>query len=189
MKKLIFLLTAILQLISSGFLCGQADTLNKLNPSGQKTGYWKVYLNENADPVDNVSSAFFYGIELYDNGERVFKFNKHEWTDAKFDGTFSTKGKPEAINGTFKWYSNKGYLLISETYKNGHPLYIKSYHVLKDKSDTLSILFEDLDFTKRYNNIPGTYYYREHDGFDKGFFREYWFRKGKKGWRVYKIKK
>lgn len=188
MKKLIFLLTTTLQLISSGFLRGQADTLNKLTSSGQKTGYWKVYLNENADPVDNISNACFYGIELYDNGERVFKFNTHAWTGAKFDGTFPAKGKPEAINGTFKWYDNKGFLQVSETYKNGQPLYIKSYHVLNNKTDNIDHVFEDCDFTIKYNNIPGTYYYREHALFTDTF-TEYWFRKGKKGWRVYKIKK
>jgi len=173
-----------------GFLAGQTDTLNKLTASEKKNGYWKVYLNENADPVDSIEEAFFYGIELYNNGKRVFKFYKHEWTGSKmeYDGVVPTKGKPDAINGTFKWYDKRDFLQISETYKNGQPLYIKSYHVLNNKTDTINHLFEDLDFTIKYDNIPGTYYYREHALVD-GTSKEYWFRKGKRGWRVYKIKK
>jgi hypothetical protein len=190
MKKLLTFWITIVLLTSFDLLSGQTDTLNKLTPSGKKTGYWKVYLNENADPVENIANAYFYGIELYDNGERVFKYNPHKWTGTslKFDGRLPKKGEPEPINGTFLWYNDKGFLQISETYKNGQPLYIKSYHVLNNKSDTVDHVFEDLDFTIRYNNIPGTYYYREHALFT-GTFTEYWFRKGKKGWRVYKIKK
>jgi hypothetical protein len=190
MNKLIIFWTTTILLISFNFLVGQTDTLNKFTDKGKKTGYWKVLLNDNANPVDSIASAFFYGLELYDNGERVFKFHKHEWTGGKmkFDGVVPTKGKPEAINGTFKWFDNKGFLQILETYKDGQPLYIKSYHVLNNKTDTIDHLFEDLDFTVKYDNIPGTYYYREHALYD-GTCREYWFRKGKKGWRVYKIKK
>ena len=190
MNKLGIIFTITILLASFNFLVGQTDTLNKLTPSGKKNGYWKVYLNNTADPVDSIEKAFFYGIELYDNGVPVFKYNKHGWSNykLKFDGPTPIKGTPELLNGTFKWYNSKGFLQIAETYKNGQPVYIRSYHVLENKADSIDHLFEDLDFTIKYNNIAGTYYYREHALFDNTF-TEYWFRKGKKGWRVYKIKK
>ncbi|MCC6372192.1 MAG: hypothetical protein IT236_14405 [Bacteroidia bacterium] len=188
MKKLILLLTIIVQLQSSDLLLGQTDTLNKLSTSGKKNGYWKVFLDEHADPVESIEKACFYGIELYDNGEHVQKYYKHKVSGLtmKFDGVLPPKGKPELINGTFTWFDNKGFLQSLETYKNGQPLYIKSYHVLKNKTDTINHPFEDLDFTIKFNNIAGTFYYREHHL--DSTFTEYWFRKGKRGWRVYKIK-
>lgn len=186
-KILVFIASLFFLLGQKGF--AQTDTLNKLTSKGKKNGYWKVLLNDKADPVDSLKDSYFYCIELWDNGEDVFNYEKHKWTFSKmtFDGTLPEKRNPKLIEGTFKWFDNKGFLQISETYKNGQPLYIKSYHVLNNKSDTINHVFEDCDFTIKYNNIPGTYYYREHS-FVTGTYTEYWFRKGKKGWRVYKIK-
>ena len=183
----IYSLTLIF-VLSSSYFFGQNDTLNKFNDSGKKNGYWKVILDNNADPIDSIKKAFFYCYELWDNGERVFECDKHTGYDKiVFDGVLPEKGKPELINGVFKWYDKNGLLTSEEIYKQGQPFFIKSYNWDKNNS-TISTFNEVLYFDKKLNNIPGTYYYEEL--FDNGrIVKKYWFRKGKRGWRVYKIKK
>jgi len=183
--KILSLLTALLFHGQNVF--GQADTLNKLNSKGKKTGYWKIYLNDKADPVDNIVDSYFYGFELWDEGEKVFKYFKHKWGDKMtFEGPTLTKGSPIPLAGTFKSFDKKGRLIIEETYQNGNPLYIKSFTTSHDKTDNKTYLFEDLDFSKKYNNIPGTFYLEEHFH-TTGRLDKYWFRKGDRGWRSYKI--
>lgn len=187
--KILLFITGFSLLLGQNSIA-QNDTLNKFTPKGKKTGYWKVLLNNNVDPVDSLKDACFFGIELWDNGESVFTHYKKKGPNSKmkYDGVMPEKGNPKLIDGTFKWFNSKGFLETEETYKDGKPVYIKSYHVSKNKTDSTNELFEDLDFTILYNNIPGTYYYKEHD-FSTNTYKEYWFRKGRRGWRIYKIKK
>jgi hypothetical protein len=164
----------------------QSDTLNKLNSKGKKTGYWKVLLNDRADPVDSLSDAYFYGIEQWDNGEKVFRFFKHfDFPKVVYDGILPEKGKPRLIDGTFKWYDSKGLLRNEEIYKNGHPFFIKSYN-WENENTMISLFNEVLYFDRKFENIPGTYYYEEY-GYNGRLIGSWWFRKGKRGWRVYKI--
>lgn len=175
-------------LVNSKEAIAQSDTLNRFNVENKKDGYWKVLLDKKADRVTGISDAYFYGIELWDNGERVFEYSKHHWEDKLvFDGVMPVKGQPVFLTGTFKSFDKKGRLMCEETYENGFPVSIKSYMRSSDKKDNSTYLFEYLDFSKKYNNIPGTYYYEEHFYGPDRIYR-YWFRKGNKGWRVYEIK-
>lgn len=182
-----FIITLLLISFST-LLVGQ-DTLNQLNSKGKKTGYWKVLLNDKVDPVDSLKDAYFYGIELWDNGVDVFKFHKHgSWASEKmvFSGKFPQKGNPVLIDGTFKWFDDKALITSEEIYKNGKPFFIKSYSW--DKEDPkISFFNEVLYFDRLLDNIPGTYYYEEY-GYGGELKQKYWFRKGRRGWRVYKIK-
>ncbi len=187
-------LVSLFLLVTSSALLGQGsgsvkakkDTLNKYNSKKLKNGYWKVFLDDKVNPTDSLKNAYFYGFELWDNGEYVFKYFNKNWKYSKvvFEGALPEKGKPEPINGKFKWYDSDSVLINEEEYKNGHPFFIKSYKKLKDGT---THPFEVLYFDKKLNNIPGTYYYEEY--YAKGTaFDKYWYRKGKKGWRVYLIK-
>lgn len=164
------------------------DTLNKLNSKGKKNGYWVQYLDSLGYPTDS-SHSYFYGYDLYDNGAKVFRFADRNklWRKYKlvFDGHFPEKGKPIPIEGTFKWYRGKAQLVNEETYKNGRPFFWKSFNYYK--TDSINSSFNEvLYFDILYNNMPGTFLYEEYC--DGKLCRKYWFRKGKRGWRSYRIK-
>lgn len=182
-----YLLFAFALFLSVKNSFSQLDTLNKLNSKGKKTGYWKVFLDDKVNPTSNIENSYFYGFELWDEGENVFHYSKNRWKNNKmtFDGTLPEKGKPILITGTFKWFDTKG-LFSEEVYKNGNPVYIRSYTGSTSITDTVVHLFEDLDFTKKYNNINGTYFYQEHSH-NTGDVKKYWFRKGKKKWKMHKV--
>lgn len=103
-----------------------------------------------------------------------------------FNGPVPVKGQPVLLTGTFKSFDKKGRLTCEETYLNGSPLSIKSYVRGSNKADSSTYLFEYLDFSKKYNNIPGTFYYEEYF-YKPDRIHRYWFYKGNKSWRVYKI--
>jgi hypothetical protein len=182
-----FILLALACCFCSGPICAQADTLNKLNTRGKKTGYWKVLLNENADPVDSLKDACFYGIELWDGGEYVFSYFKHpKYAKLIFEGALPEKGDPQLIEGTFKWYDSRGYLANEEVFKNGRPFFYKSYNWDKE-NPAISTFNEVLYFDRLLDGTPGTYYYEEL-GYGGRLAGKYWYKKGKRGWRVYRIK-
>lgn len=187
MTEKVFCYLLILMLIGPAVF-GQTDTLNSLNSKGKKTGVWKVFLNEKADPVTKVKDAYFYGFELWDEGELVFAFVKHNWKKYKlaFDRQLPTKGNPIPLTGTFQWSDKNGRLWIEEAFENGNPLYIKTFSTSLFLPGNNTSLLEYIDFSRKYNNTQGTFYYEEHvQNSDK--VESYWFRKGPKGWRLYRI--
>ncbi|HRE97297.1 MAG TPA: hypothetical protein PK637_11060 [Flavobacteriales bacterium] len=154
-------LTFLLLVTNNGF--AQPDTLNKLNSNGQKHGYWKRFLNEEMDPVKNIQDAYFYGYELWNNGKELFKFYKHKLGHNKFVyvGEQTTKGNPIPVNGTFTWYYNN--LIIStEIFSKGLPVYFKWCDWKNKKKNPKSTLCQVQFFDRMYNEIRGTYYYKEH---------------------------
>lgn len=177
-------------LLFLSLLKSQSDTLNKFNSKGKRNGYWIKYLDDKTNPTDSINS-FFYGYELYDNGKKVFTFNHNKDKIAntfKFIGTIPSKGNPIKINGIFKWYYlYNGALVLSleESYKNGSPVIFKSFS--SKLKDTAVYLFEYVDFTKRYNNIPGTNYNEIHNSYDD-HVQKYWYYKKKRRWTSHKIK-
>ncbi|MES2680816.1 MAG: hypothetical protein V4635_13070 [Bacteroidota bacterium] len=190
MLTIIIKYNAIFFIILSFFygqrIISQTDTLNKFNTNGKKTGYWKILLDEKVNPTKNISDSYFYCFELWDNGKRITPRARHKWKKNKLtiDKTIPYKGIPTLISGTFKWYDHKGRLICEEVYRSGNPLYFKSYR--SKKSDTTEYIYEDIDFTKKYNGIPGTFYVEMHS-LIRPESEKYWFRKGPKGWKPYKI--
>jgi hypothetical protein len=182
--RTILLLVFSFTLVSST-TSAQNDTLNCFNANNKKHAYWVQYLDSKLNPT-NKENAHYYGYELYDDGERVFKYFKKKWLrdqELRYTGAKTTKGKPILLSGTFKWYNSAGVIINEEIYKAGRPYFIRSYHNSKEGVNTFS---EVLYFDKTYNNIEGTYYYEELRDGDQ-LINAYWFRKGKRGWRVYKI--
>lgn len=166
----------------------QVDSINKLNSKGQKNGYWIIYLDENANPVSNIDSSYFYGFDFWVNGKKVIAFKKHKVVFSKLTRPelLFQKGRPQAINGTWYWYDQNGLLLNEEKYSNGLPYFFKSYF-WDTFNSSISVFNEVLYFYKRYNNIPGTYYYEEL-GLNGKVRLKCWYRNGWLGWKAYKIK-
>lgn len=169
-------------------LCrAQNDTINQL-VKGKENGIWKVYLDSSLNLVDNIDSAFFIAFEAYDKGDRIFKHYKNRNKDAdsvSYNSNWPTKGNPQVLSGVFEWFYKDGRVLEHEEYKNGWPWYWKSYIYYNNNPQKCG-MNEVLDWSKLYNGIFGTYYYEEfHD--DKLYIHG-WFKKGKRGWRVYKEK-
>jgi hypothetical protein len=166
----------------------QTDPLNRLNDKVKKDGYWIQYLDSLLYPTDS-ANAYFVGYDLYDNGIKVFNFGDRPglWKKDKlvYEGQLPLKGQAKLLDGTFKLYSPEMRIESEEIYKNGKPFYIKSY-VYNKKDPVNSSFNEVLYFDRLYNNIPGTFYYEEYL-FGK-LRTKYWFRKGKRGWKSYRIK-
>lgn len=186
------LLTLVTSLSIGSISYAQIDSINQINADGKKNGYWMVYLDTFMQETDS-ADAYFYGYDLYDNGEIVYCYSRRgeAWRKRctlEYSGVLPEKGKPVLINGTLKFFEN-GRLVSLEIYKDGNPLFWEAYTY--GKNDTLRAGFiETFYFDKLYNNIPGTYYLTYTSNFNDGssMIAEYWYRKGKKGWKAYKIK-
>jgi hypothetical protein len=155
MKNLILFL-----FLTNGLCCFsqeiQLNSLNKRNSHHKKDGVWVKYLDKDLNEVDKEFSNF-YGYEIYDNGKWVMFFSgkKHNEKNA-FNGKAGELGKPILLNGTFMFYNQKGILEYEETYKEGMPWLMFSYRFDKDGVCTMK---EVLDYSKQYQNTPGTFYY------------------------------
>lgn len=168
---------------------GQSDTLNQLNDKGKKNGYWLQYLDSMAYPTDS-SNAYFYGYDLYDNGEGISLYSNRNqlWKQYNFvfDGELPAKGNPIPINGYFTWYKTETQLVNEEIYEDGKPLFWKSYQYTK--KDPINPAYNEVRyFDQLYHHIPGTFYWEEYWNGKRG--KTYWFRNGPKGWKSYRIKK
>lgn len=182
-------------LFMAGTMHSQTDSLNHRNADGKKNGWWKVYLDDKTNPTDSVNASF-YALELYDNGKNVSGFHKKGYKKRKrleYYGPTATKGNPIPIKGVFSWYDGSDELISQEVYDKGSPVTLRSY-AYPNKSlkyylnhDVHTVVFEDLDYTKTYNNTPGTFYYQEHSLSELNKSKKFWYRNGDKGWKCYKI--
>lgn len=159
MKQFIYIL-----LLQSFVSFGQ-DTLNKFNGTGKKTGFWKMYLNQNLISTDSSESCFIV-LMPFDDGKPIIKTYKRKWRHDSVvcDQQIPQKGNPVILNGTFKWFSKKNKRMFArESYIAGYPTYFSYYDNNPfDKSpnhDTIMYLSEVVDFTKRYENVPVSCYY------------------------------
>lgn len=180
--------TLIILFIFPLFGISQNDTINQY-VDAKKNGIWKVYLDSSLNLVDDTNSAFFIAFEAYDLGDRIFKYYQHPFIDAdsiSYNLEWPIKGKPQILTGVFEWYTIDGRIRGHEEYKNGWPWYMKTYQYYK-KNPQKCGMNEILDWSKTYNGIFGTYYYEDY--WDDELHIQGWFRKGKRGWRVYKVKK
>jgi hypothetical protein len=160
--------------------------LNKHSKSGKKDGYWKIFLDEKLSPTDSLQS-YFYGYDFYDNGKPIIVYRKDWWRKNyrhKFDSSLMKKGNPVLLNGTFTWYKDKDSLpAIIETYKEGQPLKLLSFHYCEFHIYGIEEL---VDYSKKYNKELGSYYFEIHDGFQSNI-RKYWYRKEKGRWKRKRI--
>ncbi|MBL4734739.1 MAG: hypothetical protein JKY18_05265 [Flavobacteriales bacterium] len=162
-----------------------STSLDQKTEKGHKHGYWVSYLSQEMKPCKE-EKAYFYGYELYDQGERVQKFYYERFkkrckleTNIKGDTTI----KPILLNGTFEWYKKNGRIAAREVYKNGRPFFIKSFKFSR-KNPGVLVFSENLYYDKLYSDKVGTFYYERHS---KGkVIYQGFFRKRDRGWKVYR---
>jgi len=181
--KAIFFLACFLTTFN---VISQIDTLNRLTDKGKKTGYWMEYFDKNVLPTDS-SNAFFYGFQYYDNGQKLFSFqrikNKLKMR-LESNTNLPPKGKPILLNGNFKWFKDS-IIQLDESYANGRPVLYKVYK--KRNLTNLNEPMEIVDFTKLYNNIPNTFHYTlVFSNADASTY--FWYYKDKKRWDTHRIK-
>jgi hypothetical protein len=88
----------------------------------------------------------------------------------KYDFEFPPKTKPILLNGTLKYFNNKNEEISEEIYENGLPIKLTSFKY--KKNDNTPYPFEILDFTKKYKNQLGSFYFEMR--FRNGKTRKYW---------------
>lgn len=151
MRTITLILIGILPFIGFG------QEFNELDEKGRKTGYWKTFLDNYANPTDS-ANASFWGFEYYHEGKivgqkfRKSKRNKYNWLETQ-GMQQPVKGKPVMLNGVLRWhYTRDGQDQIFEedTFENGFALTLKEF-----TNNELTAL---MDFTKKYQNLEGSCY-------------------------------
>lgn len=171
-------------------LFGQQISFNKFDSKGKKTGYWKIYIDENAMPIDS-ANAFFWGFEFYDKGKKnsdaFVKHKKSKNLKYVFEGFIPPKGRPIAIDGVVREYQttkDKNVLFIEESYKNGFPQLFKQYFGEE--------IWVTIDFTKKFNDTEGSYFVIDYLTYFISFNNKkktssYWVRKVNNKWKAVKV--
>ncbi len=170
------------------FVSSQKDSLNKFDPYGEKTSYWVAYFDNNMIQTDSLR-AYFIGLEIYDAGQKLWLFPKIKRKRKlylEYAGKMPRKGYPVLVDGTFKWYNKKHILMLEETFKKGLPFIHKVYE-RTNYSDTVTYLAEMADFTKQFDNLPGSHYsiLYSQDGRKTS---EAWYRKIRGKWKWQTVK-
>ncbi|HTL81504.1 MAG TPA: hypothetical protein VL651_07360 [Bacteroidia bacterium] len=174
-------------LLASTPLFSQTDSCNRLNAKGQKIGYWKRFLDENANPTDS-ANACFYGYEFYDEGKLTYDIFNKDRNGVPYKIVYSDsippKGKPVALNGTFRFYrlfEGNEQLAFEEYYTDGYATIFNEY--------LFGPLSMTVDFTDKYQNTPGTFHTTDFVTYNVTTDTRhkttcYWYRKVKKKWKA-----
>jgi len=191
-KKLI-----IIFLLTCKTICGQTDSTNQVDLKGKKNGYWLQYLDQRLNPIDS-ANAYYKGFEFYDHGTLVYKFNEFKWS--KLDTIVRThplpvKGQPILVSGRLMWFSSSKDSIPNEIrdFSDGHPIYEKCNHQICRPNLYWNLSSEILDYTKRYQNLPGTHYYYviNYDYPDNGnksvIRHKSWYYKKKSKWKYHRL--
>lgn len=166
----------------------QEDSLNQFKGNRKKDGLWKVYLDQYLNPVDSIQKAYFYAFERYDNGQVVFKFYKEKYLSndsVAHTQQFSELGNPIILDGKIEWFESDGKIMKQFEFKNGFPVYYKSYQYYAN-NPTKCGYNEIRDWSKKYNDLAGSYYYEAF--WDGKLLVVGWFKKDKKKWKLMKEK-
>ncbi len=101
---------SVFLLIHENVQAQQTDTLNQVNPSGRKHGYWTAYLDARLRPVKANGLVEYEHLVLFDNGKRItpklkqrkfFQFRKDE-SDSLNTASVNSK----LLSGTYLYYSS-----------------------------------------------------------------------------------
>ncbi len=167
----------------------QIDTLNNFNEKGKKHGYWKCYLNKEFNIVDS-AKALYIGFNLYDCDQKLSWVGErgrfpYDSVVPKLTNSYYKNSKIKVLDGKIFFYKN-GIVVYEENYSRGLESKIIVYFDESHKK-CLGEVKELHDFNKKYNNTLGSYY-SEIKFCDSGKYLKFWFRKGKRKWKSFKIK-
>lgn len=190
MKKVLTFISLFILIRSA---LSQGDSLNQYNIKGKKQGYWLCYLDEKFIATDSTKGKYV-AFDYYDNGQNLTKIGqirsnslvfkiKDSIELLKYKGT-----KYVILNGRISFYNKKNFLIIVEYYKKGSPY--KHFCFNDDLSLGKSCegtYTQIIDYSRKLNDIIGTYYY-EYRFCPTQKVEKYWFRKGKRKWKLHRIK-
>jgi hypothetical protein len=182
--------STIIFLLSTLFLPGQRDTLNKFNAKGNRQGYWICYLDNKFKVTDSLK-GIYVGFDLYDNGQNLTQLGRQGnlGVEKIIDSLSLNPNKTDKcklLDGKILFYNKAGDLLNKEVFSQGHPVKFTSYCYYDNHLESKGDYKEIVDFTKLYNGIKGTYYY-ESKSCMNGRSVKYYFRKGRKKWKAFRI--
>ena len=167
---------------------GQNDTLNKFNSKGKKQGYWLFYFDNKFKPTDSINGEFIV-FDFYDNGKSLTfipKFGKIRFDYAldSLNTDQKTLGKFKVLNGKINFFEKEKEISFEQSFQQGIPLIFKKYLTYNKYCKNKPV--EILDFTKKYNNQQGTFFYELRSCYSETNYK-YYFRKGKKKWKAFRI--
>ncbi len=161
-------------------LLGQVEKVpyNYLSEKGEKHGYWKLYVDSNLNKVTDTTKAVWFYYQMFYNGKHLIGYDnfirQKDIKKVKFlRKPIIEKGKILPINGIFevkigednphidKTFSGK---LVSVEGKNlksaTHKLEFKSGHLVNffTKYGQYGTSWERMNYEKKYNNNPYSYY-------------------------------
>jgi len=173
---------AYILLLSGVSAIAQKGELNS-KVSGKKDGLWIVALDSHLCPTKKDTAFLAY--EIYDRGKPVYKYYGERWrkkNEIIWEPDESDQELPLLISGTLKYFRDDGRVHDIEIFEDGHPIKYEAYYWNKDSTHYWCELF---DWKKTYEDIPGTFWY---ESYNQGKLAlKGWYRRGKKGWRVYPI--
>lgn len=151
----------ILGLIFSLSSLAQNDTLNQYNSNHKKEGFWICYLDKNLKLSDS-TNATYYGYELFDDGinrTHLAKRNMKVFL-VKQPKELKDTSRLVLLDGKFILSNKNGTEKSIEEYRNGYSYIFRGLTTNKAKN-IYDFEQEYLDFSKRYNNQLGSFYYEE----------------------------
>jgi hypothetical protein len=170
----------------------QTDTLNKYNAQGKRHGYWICYLNDKFKVSDSIKASYI-GFDLYDNGQNLTRIGKQrsQKNEKIVDSIVPASnnfGRFKLLNGKVQFYNSRSILLAEELFFQGFRTKCITYGAFSKKyGECTGAIIELVDFTVLYENIRGTSYCEYRDCSGK-FIKKYWFRKGKKKWKLHSVR-
>ncbi|MEQ9062977.1 MAG: hypothetical protein RIE58_02300 [Vicingaceae bacterium] len=133
----------------------QSIELNKINDQGKKQGYWKMFLDEKFTYTD--SSNAKYSAFVYYNDGKIIIGKIPNWIkrcQIKSAPELTRVSEISVLNGIYEFIDNgkkNGWSYILE-YKNGV--------LIRDKLnwDGSGYHYEECFYSKKFNDIEGSYY-------------------------------
>ncbi len=154
-----------------------SDTLNRLNSSGKRIGYWIEYVDERLK-ITKKDKAIFIRYVYYENGYRTSSAACINFkATLKVDGNQPIKDSVVLMDGIFRIYNRKGKLRVEESYNKGKTKILKSYY---PRTGQVVVL---IDYTKPYKNQEWSAHIEEYNRDGSLLLKGYHRKIGKK-WKV-----
>jgi antitoxin component YwqK of YwqJK toxin-antitoxin module len=151
------------------------------HPDTRPVGDYKLYLNAHLQPTSEDKTCYYMfsflykGTDVWATGESWRKRGKLETSGA----TLPTEGNPQPLQGTFKWFSKNGKVLLAEeTFLNGRQTGETRVYNSRGK------LMKLYDYSRKWENKPWSFYMEtyEHGNLVKSGFM--FFNENKGSWET-----
>lgn len=123
------------------FIFSQVEKINQLDVNGQKTGKWKLYLDNEWKVTEDTSKAVYFRYTYFDNSTNIYPMGPCGGKGYNLKPQ-SAKTNQQLLDGEYNWYDNKGRLNSVHVFKNGEYISCKEYF-------TTGELNQHFDYTKK----------------------------------------